>query len=402
MTFRIPKHHLTDTRLVFFGQAGAGFISLVATIVTARYCGPTVFGFCVATILVLSVGLDLVDFGACSWSARELAAGRLSENDYFKVMRSKTRLNTYYLLTGPLILYFSSEAHWSLLFIGAYPALWVRTNYIQQFLMVKERFSMAVKLQILERFFWLLIIPLQFIKTDKWTAYIAPILMGLILHNHLGTKVISKFKEQLPTTNTSQRSLFQKTKHIGFGGIITDVSNLDTVIVARFASVDGAGSYGLVQRFRTPLLLGFNSFTTRLRPIAASGSKDSVRRLFKEEKGFITLNYLCLITASLLFLLFGDNLLGNKFQDINRILAIGVLVAIPASIIEISSALLVALANEHKVSRIYFISIPLTLFSVGVACYFQSVIGSVFALLIAKIISGVFFFFAALNCWKEL
>ena len=174
------------------------------------------------------------------------------------------------------------------------------------------------------------------------------------------------------------------------------------MIVAQLASVEGAGSYGLAQRFRTPLLLGFNSFTTRLKPIAASGSKDSVKRLFKEEKGFIALNYLCLISVSILFSQIGDALFGENFKDINWILAAGVLVAIPSSIIEISSTLLVALGNEKKVSRIYLISIPFTLLAVGVASYLQSVMGAVFALLAVKIISGICFLFMALNCWKKL
>lgn len=402
MKFEYPRIHLSDTKQIFAGQLCAGALSLIGTVLTARYCGPLVFGFCLTVILVLSVALDIVDFGACSWSARELASGRLSHEYYFKVMHLKTSTNLSYILIGPLIVYAFPHSHWSLMFIGIYPALWVRTNYIQQFLIVKEQIFLAVRLQIIERAVWLLIIPFQMLNINRWAAYIVPILTGLILHNFLGTRAISMFRVGQSNITELDGSLFQKSKYIGFMSVITDVSSLDTLIVARLSSLQSAASYGLAQRFRAPLLLGFTSFAKKLFPIAAAKNRSTIRALYKQEKNFLLLNYIFLFSTSIFFYIFGESIFGYEFQSINLILALGVLVAIPSSFVEIASSFLVATGSEHKVSKLYLISIPLTLLSVGITAQFQNVIGSVLALLIAKLIAGIFFYAAALKIWKEL
>lgn len=402
MTNESGNSILSDTRLLFLGQLLAGLLSLIATIVTARYCGPTVLAFCMLTVLVLSVGLDVIDFGACSWSSRELAAGRISVSKYLHIMHRKSSHNLIYVFVGPLVYFLFPQSGWAILIVGIYPALWVRTNYIQQFLIVKEQIFLAVRLQIIERAVWLLIIPFQMLNINRWAAYIVPILTGLILHNFLGTRAISMFRVGQSNITELDGSLFQKSKYIGFMSVITDVSSLDTLIVARLSSLQSAASYGLAQRFRAPLLLGFTSFAKKLFPIAAAKNRSTIRALYKQEKKFLLLNYIFLFSTSIFFYIFGESIFGYEFQSINLILALGVLVAIPSSFVEIASSFLVATGSEHKVSKLYLISIPLTLLSVGITAQFQNVIGSVLALLIAKLIAGIFFYAAALKIWKEL
>lgn len=402
MTNESGNSILSDTRLLFLGQLLAGLLSLIATIVTARYCGPTVLAFCMLTVLVLSVGLDVIDFGACSWSSRELAAGRISVSKYLHIMHRKSSHNLIYVFVGPLVYFLFPQSGWAILIVGIYPALWVRTNYIQQFLIVKEQIFLAVRLQIIERAVWLLIIPFQMLNINRWAAYIVPILTGLILHNFLGTRAISMFRVGQSNITELDGSLFQKSKYIGFMSVITDVSSLDTLIVARLSSLQSAASYGLAQRFRAPLLLGFTSFAKKLFPIAAAKNGSTIRALYKQEKKFLLLNYIFLFSTSIFFYIFGESIFGYEFQSINLILALGVLVAIPSSFVEIASSFLVATGSEHKVSKLYLISIPLTLLSVGITAQFQNVIGSVLALLIAKLIAGIFFYAAALKIWKEL
>ena len=402
MTFRIPKHHLTDTRLVFFGQAGAGIISLVATIVTARYCGPTVFAFCMLTVLVLSVGLDVIDFGACSWSSRELAAGRISVSNYLHIMHRKSSHNLIYVFVGPLVYFLFPQSGWAILIVGTYPILWVRTNYIQQFLMVKGQTALAVRFHIMERLTWLLVLPMQYLNFDKWVTYILPIIFGLIVHNFLGKRALIKYSAHLSMTSESICGLTRKSKHIGLTGVITDVSNLDTLIVARFASINDSASYGLSQRFRGPLMLGFNSFGTRLRLIAASRDTESIRSLFKQEISFLIVNYLGLILASFFLYLLGEDIFGSKFPSINVLLAIGVLTTIPFSIIAIASNFLVATGFERVASRIFMSSVPFTLISVGISSHYQGVFFSLLALLLANLVTASISLFLSMRIWKKL
>ena len=393
---------LSDTRLLFLGQLFAGLLSLIATIVTARYCGPTVFAFCMLTVLVLSVGLDVIDFGACTWSSRELAAGRISANDYLQIMRRKSSHNLIFLFVGPLVYFVFPQSGWAILIVGIYPTLWVRTNYMQQFLMVKSKVASAVKFQILERLTWLLVLPMQYLQFDKWATYILPIIIGLIAHNFLGKGALIKYGGDMSMTSESIGGLTRKSKYIGLTSVITDVPNLDTLIVARLASINDSASYGLSQRFRGPLMLGFNSFGTRLRLIAASRDIESIRSLFKQELSFLIVNYLGLILVSFFLYLFGEDIFGSKFPNINVLLAIGVLTTIPFSIIAVASSFLVATGFERIASRVFTGSVPFTLISVGISSHFQGVFLSLLALLLANLVSASIFLFLSMRVWKKL
>lgn len=402
MTNESGNSILSDTRLLFLGQLLAGLLSLIATIVTARYCGPTVFAFCMLTVLVLSVGLDLIDFGACSWSSRELAAGKISVSNYLHIMHRKSSHNLIYVFVGPLAYFFFPQTGWAILILGIYPILWVRTNYIQQFLMVKGQINSALKFQILERLAWLVVLPMQYLQFDKWSAYILPVILGLVVHNFLGKRVLKKYVNDLSMNSESIGGLTRKSKHIGISSVITDVSNLDILIVARFASIDDSASYGLSQRFRGPLMLGFNSFASRLRLIASSRERKSIKGLFNQERSFLILNYLALILASFFLYIFGQDIFGSKFQEINAILALGVLTSIPVSIIVITSNFLVATGFEGIASRIFMGSVPFTLISIGVFSHFQGVYYSLFALLLANIGTATTLFFLSMRIWKKL
>lgn len=402
MTNESGNSILSDTRLLFLGQLLAGLLSLIATIVTARYCGPTVFAFCMLTVLVLSVGLDVIDFGACSWSSRELAAGRISVSNYLHIMRRKSSHNLIYVFVGPLVYFLFPQSGWAILILGIYPTLWVRTNYIQQFLIVKGQTALALRFQILERLTWLLVLPMQYLQFDKWATYIFPIIIGLVLHNFLGKGVLIGYSRDLSMMPKSFGGLIRKSKHIGIHSVITDISNLDTLIVARFASINDSASYGLSQKFRAPLMLGFNSFQTQMRLIAARRDKDSIKSLFKQEKGFLILNYFGLILASFILFLFGTDIFGSKFPNINELLAIGVLATIPLSIIVVASSFLVATGFERITSRIFMGTVPFILISVGFSSHFQGVFLSLLVLLLANLVTASILFFLSMRIWKEL
>jgi len=306
------------------------------------------------------------------------------------------------VFVGPLVYFLFPQSGWAILIVGTYPILWVRTNYIQQFLMVKDQTALAVRFQIMERLTWLLVLPMQYLNFDKWVTYILPIIFGLIVHNFLGKRALIKYSAHLSMTSESICGLTRKSKHIGLAGVITDVSNLDTLIVARFASINDSASYGLSQRFRGPLMLGFNSFGTRLRLIAASRDTESIRSLFKQELSFLIVNYLGLVLVSFFLYLFGENIFGSKFPNINVLLAIGVLTTIPFSIIAVASSFLVATGFERIASRVFTGSVPFTLISVSISSHFQGVFLSLLALLLANFVSASIFLFLSMRIWKKL
>jgi hypothetical protein len=122
------KLKLSDTKVIFLGQIGAGTLSLIATIFIARYTGPTIFGVCASIILVFSVILDAIDFGACSWASRELSKKSISLFQYHQIMKFKTRLALLPILFLPLInILIDVNTLTSALFL-LYQFLWILTN----------------------------------------------------------------------------------------------------------------------------------------------------------------------------------------------------------------------------------------------------------------------------------
>jgi O-antigen/teichoic acid export membrane protein len=353
-------------------------------------------------ILFLSVGLDIFDFGACSWSARELAARRITSSDYIRVMRKKSGLNLSFILVGPLIYAIFAQAHFAILVIGFYPFLWIRTNYIQQFLMVRNQISTAIKLQVIERFMWLLIILFEELQIDEWAAYIYPIIIGLFFHNFLGSMALSRFSNDDARISGLSRSVLQKSKHFGAVSVVSDILNLDTFLVAKFSSIEDSANFGVTQRFRNPLLLGLNSFSIRLKPIASTGDRNSIRRLFMEERTFLILNYLAILSFSALMYFLGNGLFGAEFPHINVVLALGVLVAVPLSINVISSGFLMSLGSEKSVMKITLVSVPLTLTLVSFMGYFFGAVGSIFSVLTVNIFSSCIFLYLSLKSWSIL
>ena len=149
-------------------------------------------------------------------------------------------------------------------------------------------------------------------------------------------------------------------------------------------------------------MLGFNSFGTRLRLIAASRDTESIRSLFKQEISFLIVNYLGLILASFFLYLFGEDIFGSKFPSINELLSIGVLTTIPFSIIAIASNFLVATGFERVASRIFMSSVPFTLISVGISSHYQGVFFSLLALLLANLVTASISLFLSMRIWKKL
>ena len=390
----------TDTRRIFAGQIIAGILSLASVIVVAKYCGASIFGYSISTILVLSVGLDLVDFGTASWSGRELAGKRIKDTEFVEIMNYKTTQNLVFLPVGFLILFFYPSPDLSLILFGFYPALWVRNNYQQQFLIAKGKVGTAASIQILDRSCWLLVVPLTAVNASPWFAYIFPLIAGLLVLTLCGIKYQDfplKFVHKKIEILDRQK---QSIRHIGFFSVFTDLANLDVPIVAKISSAEIGGTYGLAQRFRAPLLLGFSSFSKKLIQVSATSDRLAISRLFRKESRFLAINYFVLLAGTILVYNFADEVFGSKFQDINSLLAISIIIAFPSSISVISSNFLMAIGLEKVVSNIYLGTIPLSLAIISFASIIGGVFAASFALLLCNSLTSFFFLYKGLHYWK--
>ena len=323
---------LDDTKKLFIGQIAVGLCSLIATVFIARYVGPAMFGFCASSILIASVILDLIDFGSCSWSARELANGGISKRQYLEIMRKQTRKALLITTLAPFLILFSPPNFEMVFLFLFYPALWLRTNYIQQFLIVHERIKEAISLQLLERLFWLIYIMASVLEVDKITIFVIPILLGLLVHGLLGTKLIMNEKESSgegfnDTENTDNN--FSNLKNFGLISVISNIGNLDGAVVATASTLAESGNYNLAVRFRNPIQLSFQVFSARLRPVAARKNKIEIATLFRSNQTFLVYGSLGIIVLSAFAYKAATVLFGDSFVGLNLVLSMGLLCSIP-------------------------------------------------------------------------
>lgn len=382
---------LTDTRKIFLGQFFTGLLSFLSMIVIARYVGSTVFGFSSSLILVLSVGLDLVDFGCCSWSLRELIAGRITFGDYRIISIYKSMAALLLLFFAPVVIFLSPTQSWLNSLFLFYPALWIQSNYIQQYLLSHSQINRAVVLQIVERSSWLLIIPFSFFNMSKECAYILPILIGLFAHIVLGSfPGPYNFKMSDLNRELSFFKLFSKARHFGITSVLSDSGNLDAPIIANFSSFADSASYSLSQRIRNPLKLFFQSFATRIRSTGVSRNKSQILSVFKTEFRFLIVGAFSIVCASLFFYRFALEIFGDSYLDVNKIMALGALIALPSGISAVSTGLLASIGHEKFVSR------ATSIFT------FASLLGLVFAVVAYGSFGSVLFLLAANSVYASI
>jgi O-antigen/teichoic acid export membrane protein len=369
---------LSDSLLIVIGNVAAGLMSLFAVVITARYVGPDIFGFCSILIILLTFCMGFADFGACAWAARELAAQKISALTFKSIMQTKTRLNLVWLISIP-IFFVTVEAQfkWACM-LFAYPFLWNRFNYNQQFLVATNQVKKSVSLIIVERMSWLTIIPLSALDVEKSLAFSVPILLGLAIHNFMGNKEFSNYKDsKIFSKKYTSVGLFRESRHFGLISISGSMTNLDGFIVASIGSLTESANYVLAQRLRNPLTIVFSAFATRVKPIAAKRDFKLVKAAVKGEAKFLTYGVLTNLIISILAYFYSDMVLGASFEGINLLMFFGTLTAIPVGILLILTNILSCFGAERFVARGTVVYVVLLFLVIGVFTHFYGSLGAV-------------------------
>jgi hypothetical protein len=369
---------LSDSLLIVIGNVAAGLMSLFAVVITARYVGPDIFGFCSILIIILTFCMGFADFGACAWAARELAAQKISALTFKSIMQTKTRLNLVWLISIPIFfLTVEAQFKWACM-LFAYPFLWNRFNYNQQFLVATNQIKKSVSLIIVERMSWLTIIPLSALDVEKSLAFSVPILLGLAIHNFMGNKEFSNYKDsKIFSKKYTSVGLFRESRHFGLISISGSMTNLDGFIVASIGSLTESANYVLAQRLRNPLTIVFSAFATRVKPIAAKRDFKLVKAAVKGEAKFLTYGVLTNLIISILAYFYSDMVLGASFEGINLLMFFGTLTAIPVGILLILTNILSCFGAERFVARGTVVYVVLLFLVIGVSTHFYGSLGAV-------------------------
>ncbi len=370
----------SGSKKFLIGQIIAGVMSFLAISITAKYVGARIFGFCSLFILVLNIAITLVDFGGCSWASREYAAQKISLGTFKFVMWSKTKLNSLFILLTPVFLTDAMKEFQFAFLLLFFPMLWNRTNYIQQFLLVRNLSNTSVLLIIVDRACWLLIIPMSAVNADKILSFILPIIVGLLIQNiYFSVWIDTKENIEGEIVQYRQRSLFVISKHFGVIGTSGVISNFDGVLVASLSSISESSNYLLAQRFRNPLTIAFSSISMRLRPIAAKKNLKTIKAALRDDAQLMALSVISTTAFAIFLLFYAEKMLGPEFQDASVALFFGVITSIPLGILLLTSSLLGAMGVEDYVAKantVYSITI---LIGVTFGTFFVGSLGAVLA-----------------------
>jgi len=368
----------SDSARILSGQIVAAALSLLSVTLTARYVGAEVFGFSSIAIMICIFYMSLADFGACSWAARELSSHAMSDHEFKSVMQAKTKLNLVPILFTPLIFTLLPAKYSWITILCLYPLLWNNYNFVQQFLIAKGLIRESANLVIVDRVFWLLIIPLELLEIDKVLSCIIPILSGLTVHAILGNRHLCRnSKSQNSHKLINQRIIYRESRHFGFSGLFGILINLDGAIVAMTSNLANSGIYILSQRFRNPLALIFNAFSIRIRPIAARLDVSLIEKAFKDDAHILRFGVLFNLLFAISTLFGYSRLLGDEFDNLGLIICLGSLTSIPLGFSLIANSILNALGLEKFVAWLNGISSFALLIGVSVCANLGGALGAV-------------------------
>jgi len=397
----LRRVNLGNTELLILGQLGSGVISFIAVILVARYCGASVFGYCTILVSVLSVLLDLVDFGGANWASRELSASRISATRFWEISFAKSKLSLSYVLLIPLLIFLNEDIGVvAAILFTLFPFTWLRSNYIQQFLIVNQHVVKAVLLQLVERLCWLTIMLCAYLELDLYFSYIAPVVLGLGGHIVVGDAISRRrqfYRMTFRLFTFEDLRMHMIFRHFGISSVLTDASSLDSLIVARFASLTDSGNYVLANRIRNPLTMVPQAIASNLKPIAAKRDNKLLSKFTNENWKLFLMNSIGVLGFALVMLFYADNIFGSTFVGVNLILFVGSLTAIPSGIVVVLSAFLAFSGREVLISRMHLLLVPLNLSSAGLMAFYFGAIGSIFSILIIQLLSLVFLLFVALK-----
>jgi O-antigen/teichoic acid export membrane protein len=397
------KLQISNTRHLLVAQIFSGAVSLVVLFFSARIAGSSVIGTVAIAIVISGVVIDIFDYGACSYYSTKLAAGDSSKEDYWRVSSQKQSLILLIsmIIVAPTILV---SRDISLIYFIVYPSLWLRMNYVQQYFFSTGQYKQAVIAIYSDKLSYVSVIPIYLLGEKGILIVIGPVIIGLGVHSLVGKLYtrgyqLTSFNRQY--TFLAIKKSFKDSKYFGRSSVVTDVANLDTPLIAILLSVSDSGTYSLFQKFRGPLITGFQSFSNSFKPIVARGNKKEIRELLVSEKWLLILNVCGILIFAAFCLKYSQSYLGNSFNDVNLILCIGSLSALPTALSFLCSTYLTSSGLEKLNARILTLFVPVLLIAIAVTAHVSGLVQTTINILVINILLSCVLTKKAYDHWTK-
>ena len=123
-------------------------------------------------------------------------------------------------------------------------------------------------------------------------------------------------------------------------------------MVAFLAGIADSASYLLSQRFRNPLMLVFNSFSVRVRSLAATRDIIALKKTFRQEAYFLAVGCGINLLFGLSVLIKHKEIFGPEFRNLGIVMLLGALTSTWMGVMLICSTVLSGFGFEQSVSKI--------------------------------------------------
>ena len=381
-----------DSLYYTFASGTALAISGLTTFNFALHSGAALFSFVTVWMTIGTIAIDLLDFGGCAWSSRNVSAKSHSTPQYFRLLKSRLRISIIITLLGASGLAFMGMISVINGFLILYPTLWLVSNYIDTYFLAKQHSSISGSLLLIDRSTWLFL----FISPSQGHSYtlffLLVIFIGLCIHITLGLILVLSVMEKSvkPEIKNSQKTkyrfLIMEHKYFGIISSISNFEILDSAIVSSICGLSGSASFAMFGKFKNPLMIGFQTFAKRLMPVAAARERSSIIVYWRDNRYILATNILALIACSLFSLPLMGLFVNVGFYNIKLIFFLGCLTCILQGFSSVLISQLATISRDKIAAKNQTFRTILVLFSVAIGALFLGEVGAVMGSLISNAI----------------
>jgi len=254
---------------------------VVAFAVIGRSQGPAVLGEVTVSLAVATIGASLVDFGSNSYWVRELAAMRMTADQFCQRAATKTIVGLMlgFVFTLFPLLWPELRGYW-------YAGPLLTISLIVQTIRVPVRAKqwnrllsgliLSEKVAMLGIFLFLA----MYVHLAPKVAFVFSYVLGGLLATAIAYFMIrDHYRAWLPLINLA--NVWRGSRYYGLSQMLLSMAGLDTIIGTAVGGSAVAGTYGAVNRWTQPIGLATNAFATLLAPeiAAAKDRKDVWERI---------------------------------------------------------------------------------------------------------------------------
>ena len=374
-----------------FGQAINGVISFFGIVIWANFSNQKILANVFIPLAVMSIAVDLIDFGGNSWITRESVYANLKTRDTLAFLFPKLKVIIFISTSISLGNFILTRNIPLSVFLFIYPIFILSISYFQGLCLRTDKYFDFFFVQFLERVCWFL--PIIFIKliNNVLTGILISLIFGSAISlTYIIIKVLSilKVEDKISQTQYNLKDTYRLSFNLGLSSVVSDFYSLDTYLVNQFSNLTEAGGFSLVQKNRNFAVLGFSLFGAKLR-LAVSHSRKSSRKLFQSDWEILALNFIALIAVLINASRIIDFLYGSEYLILTSVMQIGILVFMCSGVCIVLQSYISGMRDDAFLTIFTGISVIAALLSISFGASISGALGASLGLLISFFIQVI-------------